>query len=140
MNLTGICIFNPNFNLVYVEGAAKFIRNYTRLMLLRIAWTEAARPRGGEQAEEEQVDAEDFMGNGDSGEAGTSSENQSAPISLEDNRCDLVWEGAVLERVFASFRAKSCPTDAVARDVLGPKLSSRWDAAKNWKLEDDEII
>ena len=37
--------------MVYVEGAAKFIRNYKRLMLHRIAWTEAARPRGAEDVE-----------------------------------------------------------------------------------------
>jgi U4/U6 small nuclear ribonucleoprotein PRP3 len=58
LNLTGVCIFNSQFNLVYVEGAAKFIRNYKRLMLHRIKWTEAARPRGGEDVELEDPDSD----------------------------------------------------------------------------------
>jgi U4/U6 small nuclear ribonucleoprotein PRP3 len=135
MNLTGICIFNPNFNLVYVEGATKFIRNYTRLMLQRIPWTEAARPRGDEQSEES------IYGNPESRDNSAPGVNEAVnSISLENNRCDLVWEGEILERTFLAFRAKNCPTDVIARDVLGPKLTSRWDVAKNWRPQDEEIV
>jgi hypothetical protein len=59
LNLTGVCIFHPSFNMVYVEGASKFIRNYKRLMLHRIAWTEAARARGAEEVE---IDDDDESG------------------------------------------------------------------------------
>ena len=131
--LTGLVIFNPAFSMVYVEGAPKFMRNYKRLMLHRIAWTEAARARGEEEVE---------LTEGGEGEAtGTSPERGGPPneeVSLEGNRCDLVWEGPVRERAFTNFRPKSCPTDSAARDALGAKLMSYWDMAKNYKPEDEE--
>ena len=49
INLTGLCIFNHAFSMVYVEGVVKFIRSYKNLLVNRIAWTEAARPRSGEE-------------------------------------------------------------------------------------------
>jgi len=131
--LTGLVIFNPAFSMVYVEGAPKFMRGYKRLMLHRIAWTEAARARGEEEVE---------LAEGDEGEAtGTGQERAGPPneeVSLEGNRCDLVWEGPVRERAFTNFRPKSCPTDSAARDALGAKLMSYWDMAKNYKPEDEE--
>jgi len=139
LNLTGVCIFNPNFSMVYVEGAAKFIRNYKRLMLARIAWTEAARPRGGEDVELENPasDAEDMPGvNASSSRVnGEGSEN-----SLEDNKCWLVWEGLLRDRSFSNFKAKSCPTDSAAKELLGEKLKGYWDQAKNWKPEEEELF
>lgn len=51
MSLTGACILHPGFSMIYVEGAPKFVRQYKRLMLHRIAWTEAARERGGSDVE-----------------------------------------------------------------------------------------
>jgi U4/U6 small nuclear ribonucleoprotein PRP3 len=131
--LTGLVIFNPGFGMVYVEGAPKFMRSYKRLMLHRIAWTEAARARGEEEVE---------LAEGDGGEGtGTGQERAGAPneeVSLEGNRCDLVWEGPVRERAFTNFRPKSCPTDSAARDALGAKLMSYWDMAKNYRPEDEE--
>ncbi|KAF8480413.1 pre-mRNA processing factor 3-domain-containing protein [Russula ochroleuca] len=136
MALTGLAIFNPGFSMVYVEGAPKFIRSYKRLMLHRIVWTEAARARG----EEEVALAEDGEGGG--GEESRASKEPAGPssgeVSLEGNRCDLVWEGPIRERGFTNFRPKSCPTDSAARDVLGTKLMSYWDMAKNYKREDEE--
>jgi U4/U6 small nuclear ribonucleoprotein PRP3 len=98
-------------------------------MLQRIAWTEAAQPR---------VDADAETQDNNHEIQGDEAHSNSDPIntSLEENRCDLIWEGEVLERAFSAFRAKNCPTDTLAKDVLGPKLCSRWDAAKNWKPED----
>ena len=131
--LTGLVIFNPAFSVVYVEGAPKFMRNYKRLMLHRIAWTEAARARGEEEVE---------LAEGDEGVASGTGEERAGPsneeVSLEGNRCDLVWEGPIRERAFTNFRPKSCPTDSAARDALGAKLMSYWDMAKNYKPEDEE--
>ena len=131
--LTGLVIFNPAFSMVYVEGAAKFMRSYKRLMLHRIAWTEAARARGEEEVE---------LAEGDEGEATEAGQERAGPsneeVSLEGNRCDLVWEGPVRERAFTNLRPKSCPTDSAARDALGAKLMSYWDMAKNYKAEDEE--
>jgi hypothetical protein len=45
LSLTGVCLLSPAFTLVYVEGAARFVRKYKHLLLTRIAWTGAARAR-----------------------------------------------------------------------------------------------
>ena len=45
LNLTGLVIFHPSFSMVYIEGAAKLMRQYRKLMLQRIHWTAAARPQ-----------------------------------------------------------------------------------------------
>ena len=137
MALTGLVIFNASFCMVYVEGAAKFIRSYKRLMLHRIAWTEASRPRGQEEVELEE-DESVPSGSGDRNDNGSSVEKES--VSLAENRCDLVWEGPVRERSFSSFRPKPCPTDNSAREALGPKLTGYWDMTKNWKPEDEEFV
>jgi len=137
-NLTGVCIFNPSFSMVYVEGAAKCIRNYKKLMLRRIVWTEAARPRGAEEVE---IDYGD-----DEGTVATSSKTKmdgdtvNEPVSLADNNCWLVWEGQLRDRAFSGFKPKSCPTDTSAKEVLGPKLAGYWDMSKNWKAEEEELF
>jgi U4/U6 small nuclear ribonucleoprotein PRP3 len=139
MNLTGICIFHPRFSMVYVEGAFKFIRNYKRLMTHRIAWTEAARPRGAEDVEVDNGDEEpigDVKGKGKA----IDGEDEGSGVSLEDNKCWLVWEGQVRDRAFRDFKPKSCPTDGSAKEVLGSKLAGYWDQAKNWKPEDEDLF
>ncbi|KAI0795672.1 pre-mRNA processing factor 3-domain-containing protein [Abortiporus biennis] len=145
MSLTGVCIFNPGFSMVYVEGAAKFIRQYKRLLLHRIAWTEAARERGNEDVEIDVGDDEDgsaaaaarhkaaaAAANPQGDEAGT--------VSLEGNKCWLIWEGQLKDRAFNNFKPKSCPTDSAAKEVLGQKLAGYWDQAKNWKPEEEELF
>jgi len=141
LNLTGVCIFNPHFSMVYVEGAAKFMRNYRRLMMTRIAWSEAARPRGGEDVELENPDSDV------EGDAGASTSAVAAKgtatdgaRSLEDNKCYLVWEGMLRDRAFNNFKAKSCPTDRDAKELLGERLKGYWDMAKNWKAEEEELF
>jgi len=139
LNLTGVCIFNPAFSMVYVEGAAKFIKNYKRLMLRRIAWTEAARSRGGEDVEID--NGEDAEADGIPGKAvADGSEQPEEAVSLEENACYLVWEGQLRERAFNTFKPKGCPTDAMAKEVLGQKLAGYWDQAKNWKPEEEELF
>ncbi|KAI0353389.1 PRP3-domain-containing protein [Trametes cingulata] len=140
MNLTGVCIFNPAFSMVYVEGAAKFIRQYKKLMLRRIAWTEPARERGGEDVEIEQGE-EDEGGKGKGkAVASGSSAGEHGQASLEDNHCWLIWEGQLRDRAFNNFKPKSCPTDSAAKEVLGEKLAGYWDQAKNWKPEEEELF
>ncbi|CAL1709258.1 unnamed protein product [Somion occarium] len=135
MGLTGVCIFHPNFAMVYVEGGSKFIRQYKRLMLHRIAWTEAARERGAEEVEIERGEDEETTA------AAEASKSAGEPrVSLEDNKCYLIWEGQLRDRAFNNFKPKSCPTDAAAKEVLGTKLSGYWDQAKNWKPEEEELF
>lgn len=149
-NLTGVCIFNPNFSMVYVEGASKFIRQYKRLMMYRIAWTEAARQRGGNIDDVEINDDDDddnSNGGGEDKEKGkavvtatASGEGDGMEVSLEDNQCWLIWEGQLRDRSFNNFKPKSCPTDGAAKEVLGQKLAGYWDQAKNWKPEEEELF
>lgn len=125
--------------MVYVEGAAKFIKQYKQLMLHRIAWTEAARERGGSDVELDNDD-EDGADN-EKGKARAPPEGSTdGQVSLEDNECWLVWEGQLRDRSFTNFRPKSCPTDASAKEVLGVKLAGYWDQAKNWKPEEEELF
>ena len=135
---------HPLFTMVYVEGATRLVRNYKRLMLNRIQWTEAARARGEEEVEL----AEDE--NGDNANGASSSQVVVPPAnddgeyeeenSLADNRCDLVWEGQIRERVFKTFKPKSCPTDMAAKEALGEKMAGYWDQTKNWKPEEVELF
>ena len=143
-NLTGVCIFNSQFNLIYVEGAAKFMKNYKRLMMHRIAWTEAARPRGGEDVELENPDSdvEGNVGTTSSAAAGKGKgkvDGEGSVASLDDNKCYLVWEGTLRDREYSGFKAKSCPTDRDAKEFLGERLKGYWDIAKNWKPEEEEF-
>lgn len=140
MNLTGLCIFNPGFSLVYVEGAPKFLKQYKHLLLRRMRWTEAAHPRGAEDVETEgEADEEEPGVNVGKGKAKEVLTDEGI-VSLEDNRCDLVWEGQIADRAFRNFKPKSCPTDASAKEALGMKLSSHWDNAKNWKPQEEELF
>lgn len=156
LNLTGVCIFNPQFNVIYVEGAAKFIKNYKRLMLHRIAWTEPARPRGGEDVElaepnsdvegnangdavgEDVTSSNQAKGKGKAVDGGEGEEGESNG-SLEDNKCWLIWEGTLRERTFTGFKARSCPTEREAKELLGD-MKGYWDMAKNWKGEEEELF
>ena len=128
--------------MVYVEGASKFIRQYKRLMMVRIAWTEAARQRGGSDVEIDEGDEEDNGGVRDKGKGKAVAQNdeEEGPVSLEGNQCWLIWEGQLRDRVFSNFKPRSCPTDSSAKEVLGQKLAGYWDQAKNWKPEEEELF
>ena len=126
--------------MVYVEGAHKFIRQYKRLMLVRIAWTEAARERGGEDVEIDEGEEEDTT-TGDKGKGkAVVQDEDGGEVSLEDNKCWLIWEGQLRDRAYSNFKPKSCPTDSAAKEVLGQKLAGYWDQAKNWKPEEEELF
>ncbi|KAL1705958.1 pre-mRNA processing factor 3-domain-containing protein [Schizophyllum commune] len=133
--LSGICIFHPAFSLVYVEGAAKFMRKYRRLMTERIDWTQAAQPRGAED-----VELEGEEGGSAPPVASTPKEGEPDAVGLENNACYLVWEGPVRERAFSGFKAKAAPTDMMAKETLGDKLKGYWDMAKNFKPEEEELF
>jgi U4/U6 small nuclear ribonucleoprotein PRP3 len=126
-----VCIFNPVFSMVYVEGAPKFMRVYKKLLLRRIAWTEAARPRGAEGV---------LLDEDPAAMPNKSREEEQGNTSLDDNMCWLVWEGQLRDRVFNGFKPRSCPTDASAKEVLGPKLAGYWDMSKNWKPEEEDLF
>ncbi|OBT65574.1 U4/U6 small nuclear ribonucleoprotein PRP3 [Pseudogymnoascus sp. 23342-1-I1] len=117
--LTGICIMNPRFNLVIVEGGEHSIRQYKKLMLSRIDWTESSPTRVKETHQEELVD---WLKGED--EKGTLKD-----MSL--NSCTLVFEGEEKARVFRKWGSKVCETDAGAREALTrSKMENMWTQAK----------
>ncbi|GAW07864.1 u4 u6 small nuclear ribonucleoprotein [Lentinula edodes] len=143
MGLTGVCVVNPNFGLVYVEGAGTFVRRYKRLMLVRIKWTEEGRggdvpeDAEGEEAEKEEDDNVPD-GSAESSKA-TTATTTTTSISLASNTCNLIWEGLLPHRSFAGFKPKVCPTDGAAREALGEKLRGYWDVARAWRVEEDVL-
>ncbi|KAF8317789.1 pre-mRNA processing factor 3-domain-containing protein [Cantharellus anzutake] len=137
--LTGITLFNPNYNLVIVEGSAKAIKQYNRLMTVRINWTQAAQARhgdddeGGGETEEKPLnplEEEEILFN-------QNHEGEDEEVSLEDNRCDLTWEGPLRDRAFKAFKVRNCPTDTIAKDALGPRWMGHWDLAKSFIPEEE---
>lgn len=142
MGLTGVTIFNPHFSIVVIEGSAKSIKAYNRLMLARVQWTEAAAARSTTIVEDEDV-ADEGEGEEEESMAEPLDSNNNPPeeldseVSLADNRCDKIWEGPLRDRAFKSFKAKSCPTDTLAKDALGMKWIGQWDLAKNFVPEEE---
>lgn len=110
--LTGVCLYTPRFALVLVEGSAKAIKKYKRLMLHRIDWTEDSISYT--QADDEQEEGEP----------------PKEPVNMAENECVLVWEGEHRDRLFKSFKRKQCPTDHMAREFLGPKAEGYYDFAR----------
>jgi len=123
MALTGICVMHPRFNLVIVEGGEHSIKQYRKLMMQRIDWTENSptRIKEGTKAEalQDWLKAEDEKG------------------ELKDmtlNKCQLVFEGEEKARAFRKWGSKVCETDSAARDALTrAKMENFWALAKSMK-------
>jgi U4/U6 small nuclear ribonucleoprotein PRP3 len=118
--LTGVTILNPKVNLVIVEGGWHSINSYKKLMLNRIKWTENGQPRavteGNREAEAKWLTSVDDEGN---------------LKDLSFNKCELIFEGEVKDRVFRKWSSKVCETDADAREYLSrTKLDSLWALAR----------
>lgn len=124
MLLTGLCVMHPKLNLVVVEGGARSINAYKKLMLNRIDWTENAGPgpvqEGNREALASWLAAEDERG-------------ELKDLSL--NMCSLIWEGQEKARAFRKWLgARVCETDAAAKDALARgKMESFWTLAKSSK-------
>ncbi|RVD85205.1 uncharacterized protein DFL_003534 [Arthrobotrys flagrans] len=109
--LTGICINNPKFNLVVVEGGEWAINKYKKLMMQRIKWDENGVGGG--------VDAE-----------GDSIVNETTPTT-ESNTCTLVWEGDLKLKAFKRFTTNKCESESEARRLLERnKVENYWTLAK----------
>lgn len=117
--LTGICILNPKFSLVVVEGGAWSIAKYKKLLLNRIDWTEnvPSRDKGGKQGALRQwLMAEDEKG---------------GLRDLSANRCTLLFEGEVKARAFKRFYSRVAEAEQEAREILSrAKLETFWGQAK----------
>lgn len=126
--LTGVIVYNPKFCLVVVEGGAKGLKHYKRLMLQRIDWTEETLARADDP---DVPDVPDLPSISEERSAsGGPMDELEEPASLADNTCVLVWEGQHRERMFRALRQANCPSDTMAKDALGVKLEGLWDVAK----------
>eukprot|EP00741_Cyanophora_paradoxa_P014673 tig00020816_g14151.t1 len=116
--LTGVAIVREGCSAVIVEGGAKSIKRYSRLMLHRIDWsTRPAKkePEAGAAAAEEDEEEE---------------EDEKRP----KNRCVLAWQGTVLKRAFDRFSFENCKTDADAKAFLARfSVEHYWDMARNYQ-------
>jgi U4/U6 small nuclear ribonucleoprotein PRP3 len=119
--LTGITLFNPDLNLVVVEGGAHSINKYKKLMLQRIKWHENAPPTQS-QAEKQGSEPQWLRPVTDDGDVKDHSHN----------KCMLIFEGEVKERSFRKWGSRVCETAGEARETLGrAKLDSLWALAKS---------
>ncbi|OJJ35096.1 hypothetical protein ASPWEDRAFT_491237 [Aspergillus wentii DTO 134E9] len=123
--LSGVCVMNPRFNLVVVEGGAHSINAYKKLMMNRIDWTENAGPgavrEGNREASAAWLAAED--------------EKTGDLKDLSTNTCTLLWEGQAKGRSFRKWLgARVCESDTQAKDVLArAKMENFWVLAKSSK-------
>jgi len=135
--LTGIVVLHPEMNLIVVEGGAHAIKNYTKLMLNRIKWTENTLPLSNSSG------PSTFTGSNDGTAKSGREVNRAAqwlnPMDdsgnlkdLSDNRCLLVWEGSEAQRSFKRWGSRACETDGEARDVLQrSKMETMWTLARS---------
>lgn len=123
-SLSGICVMHPKLNVVIVEGGQHSIKNYRKLMLNRIDWTDNPGPdTSADETRESQplwLSTED-----DKGEL----------RDFSHNTCTLLWEGQVPRRAFRRWLgARVCESDSAARDALArAKMENFWGIAKNAK-------
>ncbi|KAH7378301.1 pre-mRNA processing factor 3-domain-containing protein [Pyrenochaeta sp. MPI-SDFR-AT-0127] len=119
--LTGVTLFNPEFNLVVVEGGQYAINKFKKLMLHRINWQDNAPPTET-QAEKQSSDPHWLKSLDDQG----NTKDHSA------NKCILIFEGEVKQRSFRKWGSRVCETAGEARETLGrAKLDSLWWLAKS---------
>ena len=123
--LTGLCILNPRFSLVVVEGGEHSMRGYHKLMTRRIDWTEndgpAAVRDGIKEVEQEWLRGVDAKG---------------GVKDLGQNKCTVVWDGEVRSRAFRKWGSRVCETDAAAREALKRGgYENFWMLAKSMKSE-----
>lgn len=93
LQLSGMVIFNEKFNLIVVEGGALAIRKFTRLLIERIKWTEAAEPREKDGVKEAKKD-------------------------LSGNKCALIWTGQLKASKFMKWTLQDAETEQDAKDIL----------------------
>jgi U4/U6 small nuclear ribonucleoprotein PRP3 len=105
----------PKLACVIVEGGPKAIQRYSRLMLVRMKWT------GIHEEDDDDDDDEDDSLDSDDGAHVTQKFNP-------DNKCELVWKGMAVKRLFQGFIFQDCETSDQARKVLKSKgVGHYWD-------------
>ncbi|GKY96721.1 hypothetical protein MPSEU_000631600 [Mayamaea pseudoterrestris] len=110
---------NPKLACVVCEGGPKAIARFCRLMLVRMKWN------GSDDAADDDDDDSiaDASGLGEDGDA-----NHVTTKFNPDNKCELVWRGMVVKRLFKGFSFQACETSDQARKALKSKgVEHYWD-------------
>lgn len=122
--LTGVTIFNPKLNLVIVEGGEHSIKQFRKLMLNRMRWTEIAPNIHADNSKDKDIAEAEWLQPVD--EKGVLKDQSG-------NRCVLIWEGEIKQRAFKKWATRVCATDGEARRALErSKMENMWQSAKNW--------
>jgi U4/U6 small nuclear ribonucleoprotein PRP3 len=144
--MTGCAVVQPGFALVIVEGGAKAVKQFKKLMLRRIDWTAntpitseffktqvtaqltGADPDAAYEAAKQAYDAKINGGGGDDNDMeedgpeldAETREKLDAALQPDssNNECRLVWEGIVAARAFRSWSIETAATERAARFFL----------------------
>uniref|UniRef100_A0A6B2L0M2 Uncharacterized protein n=1 Tax=Arcella intermedia TaxID=1963864 RepID=A0A6B2L0M2_9EUKA len=149
--LTGCCIIGPGFSIVVVEGGPKGMKRYKKLMLRRIKWEVNDAPKEVPKKEptEQAMDAEQTNTQEavveepakvpveeDGMEITPEEEPEQKPAESGPtipNRCDLIWEGEVLQAAFSDFQMKTFKSELQVRKFLADRgVVHYWDLAKTF--------
>lgn len=131
--LTGITILHPKFCLVIVEGGARSMQNYQKLMLQRTDWTENGYPT---EKEVERKPRPASAGPDPMAAAWLQPQDETGELRDQSgNRCVLLWAGEEKARAFKKWGSRVCETEGEAQDVLKrAKMENMWMLAKNLPL------
>ncbi|KAI5951780.1 PRP3 [Candida jiufengensis] len=123
-NLYGICLKNPEFNLIIVEGGEKSIKQYKKLLMNRIKWEEVISNEGEDEAMIETSNSNKSNGDNDDDDNDTK------------NSCKIIWEGQLPDVNFQKWSIMYSRNDDEAMNVLKKfKLENYWRLAKTYKSE-----
>ncbi|UZJ55170.1 hypothetical protein CBS101457_004490 [Exobasidium rhododendri] len=137
--LTGLAIFEKKFALVVVEGGQKSIKNYRKLMTVRIDWNDPGRPKADSVDDLLDLDEETSTANSRAKKDNSKEQLEIEEIDWHTNYCKIIFEGPVRESHFRfGFKAHYCDHESGAKEVLGPKLASFWDLAKRFDVAREE--
>lgn len=113
-NLFGICLKNPNFNLIIVEGGEKSINHYKKLLMNRIKWDEEAALN--------ENTTDQMMTNS----------NTTVNSLSHDKGCIVIWEGRLPKLNFQKWSFMYSRNDQEAINVLRKfGLENYWRLAKS---------
>ncbi|CAD1809068.1 pre-mRNA processing factor 3 (PRP3) family protein [Candida parapsilosis] len=113
-NLFGICLKNPNFNLIIVEGGEKSINHYKKLLMNRIKWDE--------EAASNENTTDQMMTNS----------NTTVNSLSHDKGCIVIWEGRLPKLNFQKWSFMYSRNDQEAINVLRKfGLENYWRLAKS---------
>lgn len=116
----GVVEVSNDLSLVIVEGGARGIKKFVRLMTVRTKWTGMGgdAESANESSSDEEMDGE--------GEKITHKFNP-------NNSCALIWEGVNPKRLFNSFLFQMCSSTVAARKVLEAKgVAHFWDQVEQF--------